>query len=100
MVKDLQSAGFTDAQAEAVARNLRDASPRSRGQVGRLRDIPSLRHYVLVERDTQHIETIDRIGEAWSGFRIADGLCASLSLRAFGVEIPLAEIYADVFEPE
>jgi hypothetical protein len=51
---------------------------------------------VLVERDFAHIETIDRIGETWSGFRIAKGMTASLDLPAVGIEIPLAEIYADV----
>lgn len=62
------------------------------------RDLPSLMHYVLVERDFAHIETIDRIGETWGGFRIADGLAATLGLPAVGIEIPLTEIYADVIQ--
>jgi len=58
--------------------------------------LPSLRHYVLVERDRPHIETFDRIGEAWSGVQILDGLEAELNLPAIGVSLPLAEIYRDV----
>ena len=60
--------------------------------------LPSLRHYVLVTRDSAHIETIDRDDGAWRGFRIADGLAATLVLPHVGIEIPLAEIYADIFE--
>ena len=60
------------------------------------REIASLKHYVLVERDRAHVETIDRIGAEWSGFRIADGPDAALRLAAVGVEVPLREIYADV----
>ena len=60
--------------------------------------LPSLRHYVLVTRDSPHIETIDRVEGAWSAFRIADGLAATLALAAVGVEVPLAEIYADLFD--
>jgi Uma2 family endonuclease len=58
--------------------------------------LPSLRHYVLVERDRAHIETFDRVGEAWSGVRILDGLGAELDLPALGVSLPLTEIYRDV----
>jgi len=58
--------------------------------------LPSLRHYVLVERDRAHIETFDRVGEAWSGVQILDGLEAELSLPAIEVSVPLAEIYRDV----
>ncbi len=59
--------------------------------------LPSLKHYVLVTRDRAHVETIDR-GEngEWSGHRIADGLEARLTLPSFGIDVPLAEIYADV----
>lgn len=58
--------------------------------------LPSLRHYVLVERDRVHIETFDRVGEVWSGVRILDGLEATLDFPAIGVGVPLAEIYRDV----
>ncbi|PWB81044.1 MAG: Uma2 family endonuclease [Methylocystaceae bacterium] len=62
--------------------------------------LPSLRHYVLVERDRAHIETFDKIGEVWAGVRILDGLAAELDLPAIGVGVPLAEIYRDVIEAE
>lgn len=60
--------------------------------------LPSLKHYVLVTRDTPHVETIDRIDGVWAGHRIADGVAATLALPGVGVEVPLAEIYADLFE--
>jgi hypothetical protein len=53
---------------------------------------------VLVDRDRPHVETIDRLEGAWSAFRIADGLQASLALPGVGIEVPLSEIYADLFE--
>lgn len=58
--------------------------------------LPSLRHYVLVERDWAHIETFDRAGADWAGVQILDGLEAELNLPAIGVSVPLAEIYRDV----
>jgi Uma2 family endonuclease len=58
--------------------------------------LPSLRHYVLVERDRAHIETFDRAGAVWAGVQILDGLEAELNLPAIGVSVPLAEIYRDV----
>lgn len=60
--------------------------------------LPSLKHYVLVTRDRPHIETIDRIDGVWAGHRIADGLAAMLALPGVGVEVPLTEVYADLFE--
>ena len=59
--------------------------------------LPSLKNYVLVTRDRPHAEVIDRDGDTWAGYRIADGLDARLTLPAFALEIPLTEIYADVF---
>ncbi|MDP3068063.1 MAG: hypothetical protein Q8M72_05260 [Methylocystis sp.] len=58
--------------------------------------LPSLKHYVLVERDRAHIETFDRVADEWGGVRIFDGLAATLELPAIGVGVPLAEIYRDV----
>ena len=58
--------------------------------------LPSLRHYALVSRDEAHVEVIDRGEMGWSGHRIADGRDARLLLPAFGIDMPLAEIYADV----
>ncbi len=58
--------------------------------------LPSLQHYVLVERDKAVIEVFDRAGEAWFKERMIEGLGASLDLSAIDVSIPLAEIYRDV----
>lgn len=58
--------------------------------------LPSLQHYVLVERDKPMIEVFDRAGEAWFKQRMIEGLDAVLDLSALGVTIPLAEIYRDV----
>ena len=61
--------------------------------------LPSLQHCVLVSRDRAYIEAMDRIGVAWSGLRIIEGLDATLGLPAIGVDVPLAEIYRDVIGP-
>lgn len=58
--------------------------------------LPSLQHYVLVERDKAVIEVFDRAGEAWFKERMIEGLDASLDLSALDLTIPLAEIYRDV----
>ena len=76
----------------------------SDGSVGRDRvetwrvyqKLPSLRHYVLVERDKPLIEVFDRTGEAWFQQRLIEGLDAVLELSALDLAIPLAEIYRDV----
>ncbi len=64
------------------------------------RTIPTLQHYVLVERDKAVIEVFDRAGEVWFTERMIEGLDGVLDLSAIGVAIPLAEIYRDVLEPE
>ena len=76
----------------------------STGSVGRdrvekwqiYRKLPSLQHYVLVERDKPVIEVFDRAGEAWFKERMIEGLDAVLDLSALDLTIPLAEIYRDV----
>ncbi|MGI3902846.1 MAG: Uma2 family endonuclease [Janthinobacterium lividum] len=76
----------------------------SDGSVGRDRvekwriyqKLPSLQHYVLVERDRSIIEVFDRAGEAWFQQRLIEGLDATLDLSALDLTIPLAEIYRDV----
>ena len=60
--------------------------------------LPSLKHYVLVTRDIPHVETIDRVDGVWSAFRIADGIASTLALPGVGIEVPLAEVYADLFD--
>lgn len=79
----------------------------SDGSVGRDRvekwrvyqKLPSLQHYVLVERDKPVVEVFDRAGEAWFSQRLIEGLDASLDLASLDLSIPLAEIYRDVLKP-
>ena len=59
--------------------------------------LPSLKHYVLVTRDRPHIETIDKQGDVWAGYRIVDGLNGVLSLPALAIELPLTEVYRTIF---
>lgn len=60
--------------------------------------LPSLRHYVLVERDRAHIEIFDRVGDVWSGVRILDGMDGFMDLPAVGASVPMREIYRDVLD--
>lgn len=79
----------------------------SNGSVGRDRvekwrvyqKLPSLQHYVLVERDKPVVEVFDRAGEAWFSQRLIEGLDATLDLASLDLSIPLAEIYRDVLKP-
>lgn len=79
----------------------------SDGSVGRDRvekwrvyqKLPSLQHYILVERDKPVIEVFDRAGEAWFTQRLIEGLDATLDLASLDLSIPLAEIYRDVLKP-
>jgi Uma2 family endonuclease len=58
--------------------------------------LPSLQHYVLVERDRAYIEVFDRAAAAWTGVRILEGLQAVLDLPAIDVSVPLNQVYLDV----
>jgi Uma2 family endonuclease len=60
------------------------------------RQLPSLEHYVLVERDRAVIDVFDRTGDAWAVRRTIEGLASNLTLPAVGVSTPLTEIYEDV----
>ncbi len=79
----------------------------SDGSVGRDRvekwrvyqKLPSLQHYVLVERDKPVIEVFDRAGEAWFTHRLIEGLDATLDLASLDLSVPLADIYRDVLKP-
>ena len=54
--------------------------------------LASLRHYVLIAQDAPRIEAYTRTGRGWR-FEELEGLDAALALEAFGIEVPLAEIY-------
>jgi Uma2 family endonuclease len=60
------------------------------------RQLPSLQHYVLVERDRPAIEVFDRAGEAWATMRGLEGFDALLELPALDLSISLRDIYQDV----
>ena len=64
----------------------------------RYQKLPSLRHYVLVQRERPYVEAIHRAEVGWSGFDVLEGLNAVLRLPAVDFEISLTEVYADVFE--
>jgi len=61
--------------------------------------LPALQHYVLVARDRPHVEVYDRVDGAWSGFRVVEGMDATLELSAIQASLPLGEAYWGVFEP-
>jgi Uma2 family endonuclease len=54
--------------------------------------LASLRHYVLIAQEAPRIEAYTRDGRSWR-FEEHEGLAAVLTLEAFGIELPLAEIY-------
>ncbi|MCJ2036925.1 Uma2 family endonuclease [Methylobacterium sp. J-068] len=60
--------------------------------------LPALQHYVLAARDRPHLEVYDRVDGAWSGFRVVDGIDATLDLFAIQASLPLSEVYWSVFE--
>lgn len=64
--------------------------------------IPSLQVYALVEQETAKIVAFRRTAAGFAG-EVHEGLEAVLALTGIGIELPLAEIYADlqlVPEPE
>ncbi len=79
----------------------------SDGSVGRDRvekwrvykNLPSLQHDVLVERDKPLLEVFDRRGEARFEGRLLEGLDAVLDLPSIAVGVPLPKIYEDVLSP-
>ena len=60
--------------------------------------LSSLRHYVLIAQDAPRIEAYTRGRRGWR-FQEVEGLDAALALEAFGIELPLAEIYDGLFFP-
>jgi len=63
------------------------------------RKVDSLKLYVLIAQDTPHIELHERTSEGLWTIRDASGLDAVVSLKAIGVDLPLAEIYDKVQFP-
>jgi Uma2 family endonuclease len=56
----------------------------------------ALQHYVLVTRDRRHLEVYDRVDGIWSGFRVIEGLDATLDLFAVQASLSLRSIYQRV----
>jgi Uma2 family endonuclease len=59
--------------------------------------LPSLRHYVLVERDSVLVDHYIRRDDGWYGEPPLDALDQKLTLDALDLSLPVAEIYRDVF---
>jgi Uma2 family endonuclease len=60
--------------------------------------LTSLRHYVLIAQDAPRIEAYTRGRRGWR-FEELEGLEAVLAFDAFGIELPLAEIYEGLSFP-
>jgi Uma2 family endonuclease len=61
----------------------------------RYKELPSLRHYVLVHRDKPMIEVRSRQGDIWT-VEIIEGLDQIFALPALDFEMALAAVYEDV----
>ena len=60
--------------------------------------IPSVRRYVMIEQDRIAVTVFERLGADWVGHLLAED--AVLRMPEIGIELPLAELYADVALPE
>ena len=59
------------------------------------RATPSIQHYVMLEQGAAAATVFSRSGEDWVGRLVTDA-DALLSLPGIGVDLPLADIYADI----
>jgi Uma2 family endonuclease len=77
------------------------SADRDRGEKAEVyRRLPSLQHYVLVERDRPLVHVLNRADErAWIDSEPIEGLGRSVPLPALEIYLPLAEIYRDVIDP-
>lgn len=60
------------------------------------RQLPSLAHYVLVQRGDPVVEVRSRVGPAWTGLTLSEGLDAVVELPAISVSLPLRVVYEDI----
>lgn len=60
--------------------------------------LPSLQHYVLVERDRPYIDIFSRQDQEWAGYRALEGFDKALYLPAIEFEMPMADVYRDVID--
>jgi Uma2 family endonuclease len=61
--------------------------------------LPSLQHYVLVERDSILVDHYIRREDGWYGEPPLETSNAVLKLAAIELTLPVSEIYRDVFPP-
>jgi len=66
----------------------------------RYRQLDSLQEYLLVAQDTPHVEHYVRQDDGSWRLTDTDGLDATITLPSVEAELPLSEIYLDVFEGE
>ena len=64
----------------------------------RYRQIDSLQEYLLVAQDTPHVEHYVRQDDGSWRLTDIDGLDATITLPSVEAELPLSEVYLDVFE--
>jgi Uma2 family endonuclease len=60
------------------------------------RQLPTLAHYVLVQRGNPVVEVRSRLGPAWTGLTVSEGLDAVVELPAIRVSLPLRVVYEDI----
>ena len=66
----------------------------------RYRRIDTLQEYLLVAQDAPHVEHYVRQDDGSWRFTETDGLNATITLPSVEAELPLAEVYLDVFDDE
>jgi Uma2 family endonuclease len=66
----------------------------------RYRRIDTLQEYLLVAQDAPHVEHYVRQDDASWRFTETDGLDSTITLPSVEAELPLAEVYLDVFDEE
>jgi Uma2 family endonuclease len=66
----------------------------------RYRQLDSLQEYLLVAQDTPYVEHYVRQDDGSWRLTDTDGLDATITLPSVEAELPLSEIYLDVFEGE
>ena len=70
-----------------------------RDKFDRYRQVESFREYVLVAQDAARVETYYRATDGTWAFDVAAGTDAVAQIRSLKVDLPLAEVYANVSFP-
>ena len=65
----------------------------------RYMQLPALQEYVLVTQDRPRVESLLRQGDGTWSFTHAVGIDATLRLRSMDIDLPSAEVYANVTFP-